>query len=182
MKAYRKLLSVLSLLVLLCAMLFSTACSNSEDGDFPSGMQKMVSDVIDYNLYVPKDWTVDTLQGMTSVAIGDAAKSSVSVSAIDLISVSQASADAYWNDLRERYEETFANWTLEEEGTETTLGDIKAYKYRFTGDVSGVTYQWMQVIGVRSGRYYTFTYTSTKDGYEENIEDVIEVLEYFEFR
>ena len=82
MKAYRKLLSVLSLLVLLCAMLFSTACSNSEDGDIPSGMQKIVSEVNDYNLYVPKDWTVDTLQGMTSVAIGDAAKSSVSVSAI----------------------------------------------------------------------------------------------------
>ncbi len=179
MKSYRKQFSCLSLFLLLI-LVFSTACSNS-DGDVPSGMQKIVSEAKDYNLYVPKDWVVDTIQGMTSAAVGDAAKSSVSVSAVAMSSVEQDAAENYWNSLREQYEATFANWTLEEEGTETTLGDVKAYKYRFTGEISGITYQWMQVIGIRSGTYYTFTYTSTKDAYEDNIEDVISILEYFEF-
>ena len=52
----------------------------------------------------------------------------------------------------------------------------------FTASMSGKSYKFMQLIAVKSNTIYTFTYTAEADKYDEHIEDVLAILDYFDFK
>ncbi len=187
MKATKFLSLMLALLLLVSAL---TACAKKTDDGVPvpSGMQAIASEGEDYYLMVPDHWLTDTTTGMTSAYVEDVARSSVSVCANELTR-DVTSIEGYWDMFSSQFSETFADFTMLGEepmdvkvGADTEAGATEGKKYRYTATVAGVKYRWMQVLFIRGTVLYIFTYTSTADGYEANLEDVDKILAHFTFR
>lgn len=182
-------------LALLLAALLCTACllascgEKTEDGiTVPNGMQAIASEAGDYYLMVPASWVFDTVRGMTSAYCEDKAHSSVTVCANEL-SRDISTIEAYWDSFKEQFAATFADFAMLDElptdvtiSSDTTGDVIEGKKYRYTATVSGVQYQWMQVLFIRNATLYIFTYTSTAEDYESHLDDVNKVLSNFTFR
>jgi hypothetical protein len=61
------------------------------------------------------------------------------------------------------------------------LGGIAANKYIYTASVTGVTYKYMQVICIRGGVAYLFTYTVIPENFDNHIAEIDRILENFSF-
>ncbi len=182
--------------ILVLTLLLSTLCvgcsQNTTDTGIaiPADMQAITSEGADYDLVVPAEWLVDTTVGMTSAYVEDMARSSVTVTANE-ISGEITTASEYWAMFTEEFNETFSDFTmLDEEPSDVTVGGLyedesrhtPGLKYRYTATVGDTKYQWMQVLFLRGVTMYIITYTSTVDAYEDNIDDVNEIIGYFNFR
>jgi len=190
MKSRNLLAGVLACL-LLCLTFASCTASVTESGiAIPSGMQAIAGEAGDYDLIVPSDWLVETTVGMTSAYAEDAARSNLTVCANEL-SADIASAEEYWEMFAEEFAATFADFAMvDPEPSDVVVGaayedttrHTDGLKYRYTATVSGVQYQWMQVLCIRGATLYIITYTSTVEAYENNLEDVNSILANLYFR
>lgn len=65
----------------------------------------------------------------------------------------------------------------------TLLGDNQsAAKYYYTATVTGTLCQYMQVVCIRGGIAYLFTYASVPDNFADHMEEVDNILSYFSFK
>ncbi len=203
MKILFKKITALLLTVVLCGMMMASCTETTDSGaTIPADMTAVLSEAKDYELVYPAGWLVDTTAGMTSVYAEDIARSNVTVTAKE-ITGELTSIEDYWALFSEQFTATFADFTmLDAEPVDVTVGGahdvgdaagtgesqskvknaVEGKKYRYTATVGDVKYQWMQVIFTRNATMYIFTYTSTVDGYEGNLEDVNEMLDYLYFR
>ncbi len=203
MKTFLKKMTTLLLAVVLCGMMMASCTETTDSGaTIPADMTAVLSEAKDYELVYPAEWLVETTVGMTSVYCEDVARSNVTVTANE-ITGELVSIEDYWALFSEQFKTTFADFTmLDAEPVDVTVGGahdenasaetgnaqnkvknaVEGKKYRYTATVGGVQYRWMQVIFTRNATMYIFTYTSTADGYEGNLEDVSEMLDYFYFR
>ncbi len=181
----KRIISILLLLVMLVTSL--TACGNS-DSDVPAGM-KLASDpeINHYNLYVPTAWTVDMSTGITSAYVSSVDKSNISVS----YGVPQEhTVKEFWENNKAHYESVFEEFTVLDEGTNSKLGEYDAARYNYTAKYEGKEYQFLQYITIRGAYVFIFTYTAENEeseilGYvpfEKNLEEVMTVVENFEFK
>ena len=165
--------------------MFFSSCGKTEDGvSVPSGMQAIPSEAGDYYLMVPAAWVVDTTKGMTGAYAEDAARSSVTVCANELTR-DIVTIDEYWESFSAQFAATFPDFALlDPEPTDVTLekAEVTGRKYRYTATVGEVKYQWMQVLFIRNATLYIFTYTSTAEGYDANLDDVNKILGELIFR
>ncbi len=184
---YTKYISLLLAMILFLSMLFSCGTQTEEGIAVPSGMQAIASEAGDYYLMVPAAWLPDTTKGMTSAFAEDAARSSVTVCANELTREIDSIA-SYWDEFQAQFAAAFSDFTmLDELPTDVTIAAgsesaIEGKKYRYTATIGEVQYQWMQILFIRNATIYIFTYTSTVDGYEENLDTVNEILSNFTFR
>ena len=90
--------------------------------------------------------------------------------------------EEYWQSYREEFENTFADFQLIEEKTQTTLGGESAQKYVFSGTVAGKSYQFMQVLAERNAVIYTYTYSAPQERFDTMLEQAVAIQSNFVFR
>ena len=87
------------------------------------------------------------------------------------------SIDEYWDYYESMFALTFTDMTYTEKGENMLLSQIAAKKYIYSATVTGQSYRFMQVVAIKSGTVYIFTYTATPDSFDKHIEDVTKILE-----
>jgi hypothetical protein len=172
-------------LVLLFAILslVFVLVSCGDESDVPDGMQ-LASDtkIVDYNLYVPEDWIVDTnpalAVSMAHVSASD--RSNISVAQWNL-TTDTSTVDKWWeNEYKQQLIDSLnADITLE--GKEIIIDGKSAKQYEFSAVIDGTTYKYMVSATVRNGSIYVITYTSNEENYDKNLDDVSAILENMKF-
>ena len=183
----KKILALLLALGMLCAL---ASCGDANGVVVPDGFQ-LASDeeFCDYRLFVPNAWVTEsgkTNYTMAAVTVGEN-KCTLSVAEIDTDYT--GTVDGYWQTCREDYG-YLANFTVLEEGAQALVGSgeqaMNGYRYVFTGDYDGTTYQGMQVFVLKAGAFsvslYCITYMATVTYYAEQLETVNNILTYFQFK
>lgn len=184
---------ILSILFVILSLTFVLA-SCGKDSDIPEGM-KRASDtkIVDYELFVPEDWIVDT-PSFSSSDDDDIKRLAVSMAHVSNsdrsnISVAQWNVTANTSTVEEWWEKEYkpditsvlgATVTLEDD--ETIIDGKSAKKYEFSAKLGETTYKYMVCATVRNGSIYVITYTSNEENYEKNLEAVDEILENIRFK
>lgn len=175
--------------ILATAMSAMLLTSCGEESNVPEGMQLVENEFVNYEFYVPTDWTPDTsIDGFLSAKAND--NTNVSVQTMTW-SNQYSSLDAYFReDYFKKLESTFKDITLLEEECSIenqTVGVQKnpAAKYVYTVGSDDATYKIVQYFSYNAGYLYIITYTgkiSDKVKVEENGEEKVEekAVEYFE--
>jgi len=187
-------------------IVFTVSC-NEKDNWIPKGMKKVSTDAVDYTMYVPDSWTVDISTGVISAYVKSTDRSNITMIAFNLENEdADMTIDDYWtkyeSELRQTFpdikyteiqdesettetatEETTAESTSTDKyiPTTTLLDGISANKYIYTATVTGVTYKYMQVICIRGGIAYLFTYTTVPENFDIHLEQIDRILENFSF-
>ncbi|HHW24826.1 MAG TPA: DUF1795 domain-containing protein [Clostridiales bacterium] len=162
------------------AVLFG--CKAEDLGEWvPAGMKKISTDMVEYDLYIPKDWEEDISTGVVTAYVSSADRSSISMIAFDLEDPNQT-VDEYWENNKGAFTSFFTDMQFEAEGEATVLGGVAARKYVYTASASGVPYKFMQVICIKEGTVYVFTYTAMAEKYELHLPSVEKILENFSFK
>jgi len=197
------------LLLLVCLSLILSACSDPNAGWVPAGMKLASTEAVDYTMYVPESWTVDVSTGIVSAYVSVSDRSNVTMTAFNLGSDDlYISLDEYWERYQGDLIATFpdicyteaevispAETTADGETIpaetaapehpgypiSTVMDNTAANKYYYTATVTGVTYKFMQLVSIRAGIAYVMTYTSTPDMFDEHIEEIDKIIEYFKF-
>ncbi|MCI8589505.1 MAG: DUF1795 domain-containing protein [Clostridiales bacterium] len=169
----------ISLFLLVLCLLAFTACSRKAS-DAPNGMQTASNEYSDFNLYVPDNWIVETSTGVITAKYSDSVMANISMMALSL-SNDITTIDAYWDSFKETFGQTFADW--QEETTEDMLLDgVAAKKYIYTGTVASIEAKYMQVLCIRQGAVYIFTYTASPEKFDDYVNDVTKMLDTFTFK
>ncbi|MHB1153260.1 MAG: hypothetical protein ACYCWE_14650 [Eubacteriales bacterium] len=187
-------------------IVFTVSC-NEKDNWIPKGMKKVSTDAVDYTMYVPDSWTVDISTGVISAYVKSTDRSNITMVAFNLENEdADMTADDYWAKYESELRQTFPDMeytSIQEDGettvtaetttesettsadayipTTTLLDGFSANKYIYTATVTGVTYKYMQVICIRGGIAYLFTYTTVPENFDIHLEEVDRILENFSF-
>ena len=135
---------------------------------------------MDYNFFVPDSWKVETSTGVATAKYSDSILVNVSLMAATLENKSQ-SADEYFNEYTEKFASVYEDFNIESRD-ETLLDSHAAKKFVYTGKVTGVEAKYMQVVCIKSGIVYIFTYTASPDKYDKYLPDAEKMLENFSFK
>ncbi len=198
-----KKLSAICLLIMAMSLLFS--CS-AADSFVPSGFKKISNDSAGYMLYVPESWIADLQSGATCAYVSQKDRSNISFMAFELdealiyvensatgdgekeTTETQTSAntdgnaekiqtvDEYWSYYSSNFENTFSDMKYETEGQSILLSKINAKKYVYTATVTGTEYKFMQIVAVKNGTVYIFTYTAQPEIYDSHAEEVDKIV------
>lgn len=88
----------------------------------------------------------------------------------------------YWAYYESQFKATFPDLTYSVKGENVMMAGLKAQKYVYTASVTGTAYQFMQVVALKAGTVYIFTYTSTKDVFDSHLEEVNAILGYISLK
>lgn len=176
-----------------------TGCSKQEEGA-PDGYKSASNDRVDYSLYVPADWVVDTApeSQLTAARVSEYDSSNISMTAYVDEDGDYKSVDEYWETYKETLSGVFdkkaneqgdrvSTFTVvkpsenaESDGENCLLGGAGAVKYVYTATMGGIELKYMQVIALKNSTFYIFTYTASADKYSEDT--VSGILENFKFK
>ena len=153
------------------------------DTTIPDGMQRLTNEVINYNLYVPDDWTESDSNGMIGAFCSNEDPTNVSVMAWNVDST--MTLDAWWEQYKSDIELVFDEVTLT--ATEpvtlktTSGGTVAANKYTYTAKLGEYVYQYVQCACLHWSMLYVITITTQPDLYESHTGDIEDIIGYFEF-
>lgn len=186
----------------LLAALMLVGCSK-QDPNAPDGYQIASNDKVDYTLFVPNDWTVDTDSDSLMTAARASEQESANITMMEYDNSEYAIETAedgkivspvptYWEDKLDDLKKLFdvdeeGNSTFKLESSETSLigsSKLAAYTYIYTGTIDGLELKYMQVIAYRGGdkdSFCFFTYTAPASRYDEYVDDVKGILENIVF-
>lgn len=147
----KKAIAILLIVLSFCLVLF-TSCKKS---DIPAGMEQ-ISDtsLVEYIMYAPKSWIVDSAPGKTTGAhVSESDRTSISVQKL-----SYSNLDAWWSDYRASISSQFkSSYKLLEENTDVLISGLNAKKHIFTVSF-GATLLKYELYGVmHGGSVYTIT-------------------------
>ena len=165
-------------LILALSVLFLTGCDR--DANAPTGYKTASGEAADYYFFVPDDWTVDMATGATSAYCSAEDPSSVSVMAWELPNT-DTTLDQWWEMNLEDITMVFQNVTVEEPEN-VTVGGVHGQKYVYTADLGDFSYKIMQTAAIKSGSVYLITYTSLADTFDSHLEEVGNMVAFFQFR
>ncbi len=87
--------------------------------------------------------------------------------------------EEYWAYYEGEFRATFGDLTYSVEGESLMMAGMKAKKYVYTATVTGTLYEFMQVVALKEGTVYIFTYTSTEgEMFDSHLETVNEIIGY----
>lgn len=172
----RKFLSAAA--ILLTVLLTLVSCGG--DSAAPNGMKSLSTDLCDYNLYIPTGWVVDEQTRFVAAYVSDNDRTSVSMEAFELENASMTVSE-FWDSYADDFAATLSDMEMVSEDS-MLLGGAAAVKYVYDATVTGDPYRFMQVVAIRGGTVYIFTYTATPEMYEEHLQAVEAILGYFTFR
>ncbi len=133
-------------LSLICVVLCVASCSN---GDAPRGM-KIACDtsIVDYTLYVPESWIIDSMGHTSSAHASDSDRSSISVKKTSVDTI-----DKWWQSYKNALTTTFKDLKLEIEGEDYVLATLNGKKYAFTASFNNASYYKYEIIAIEKGGY-----------------------------
>lgn len=173
--------------VILCLILCAAALAgcSKQDPNAPRGYKTASNDTVDYYLYVPADWIIDTVDGsqLTAARVSEYDKTNISMMAYVDDSGEFASADEYFESYISTLSSVFDKKTGENGGEKSSfelvsnesclMGEAAANKYVYTATLGGVDLKYMQVIALRQHTFYIFTYTAYVDSFDGDAADGI---------
>lgn len=171
---------VANVFILLTIVLSLSLASCGNTGTAPMGFKEISDEALTYHLYIPEDWTPDISTGFTSAYFSGRDPSNISMMAFEL-DTNITGIDSYW----EFYEKDLLAIFPDMEYVDTsdfTLDGVPAKQYTYTASMSELDYKFMQVVAIKNNQVYVFTYTAVTDKYDEHIEEVIAIIDYFEFK
>nr|MBQ4317973.1 hypothetical protein [Clostridia bacterium] len=177
MQKFRRLTALILAFVMLSLPLAS--CQKQEDSA-PNGMKQLSNELVDYNLYVPSGWVEDVSTRFVSAYVSDIDRTNISMEAFEL-EASDTTLASFWEGYKSDFEATFSEMEYAVEGETMLLGGVPANRYVYTATVTGVQYKFMQVVAIKGLTVYIFTYTAKPDKYDEHLQAVDAILEYFTF-
>lgn len=150
--------------------------SDRTDGA-PESMKIASSDKLEYVLYVPQNWIVNSAT-VSGAYFSETDRSNVSVVSYygDEMTVTE-----YWEKCEAEYKAQFTGYTALDY-YESKLGSKKTYVHIFEASIGGENYKFLQAISAYGEMMYTFTYTAKADAFESHFEDVEVMMEQFRFR
>ena len=165
----------------LCLILLAAALAgcSKQDPDAPNGYKTASNETVDYYLYVPEDWVVDTVDGsqLTAARVSEYNQSNISMMAYVDDAGEFASVDEYFENYKSTLSSVFDKTTGENGGEKSSfelvsnesclMGGAAANKYVYTAALGGVDLKYMQVIALRSHTFYIFTYTAYAGSYDD---------------
>ncbi len=167
------------IITLLLALTMLASCTQA-DPTAPMGFKRISNDGVTYNLYVPDEWISDVSTGVTSAYFDARDPSNISMMAFGLDGTI-FSVEDYWKNYEPDLKAIFPD--LEYVDTdEITLDGVPGMQYIYTASMSDLNYKIMQLVTIKDNQVYIFTYTATTDMYDKHIEDVIAILDHFEFK
>lgn len=191
--------TVMMICVILSAIMFSS-CSK-QDPNAPDGFKTASNETVDYYLYVPSDWLIDTVEGsqLTSARVSEYGSTNISMTAFTDSDLEFESVEDYWeyyksalvgvfdlaaNELGDKVT-TFEllngpTETDAADGDTAIMGGAAARKYVYTATLGGVELKYMQVIAMREHTFYIFTYTAYPSSYDEDT--VLQIVDYIKFK
>ncbi|MBQ8382007.1 MAG: hypothetical protein IJX47_02250 [Clostridia bacterium] len=202
----KKKILATALAMLLTAPLLLSGCSE-QDPNAPDGYKLASNDNVEYHLFVPKDWIVDTAEDnlMTAARVSDVINTNISMIAYtnDTYEVKKdekgnsiSPVPEYWSDYKADLERIFdlddegkTTFALSEDlsgktcligGNSESGKTATGYTYVYTGKIGGTELKYMQVIIFQKETFYLLTYTSVPSQYDEYVDEVEEILTYIE--
>ncbi len=200
----KKFLSAPITALILSVVLLISGCSE-QDPNAPNGYKTASNEKVDYTLFVPNDWVVDTDDNslMTSAHVSEYESSNITMIAYTNDSYASETAEdgseispvlRYWSDYQNSLLRLFdqdadgnSTYKLETDAETTLMGktasgaNIPAYRYVYTAELGGTSLKYMQVIANHNGNFYLFTFTAAAERYDEYAEEVEELLTYIVF-
>lgn len=162
------------------AATLTLASCKGEPDPAPAGMITASSDAALYDLYVPDEWSVDISTGMTCAYASPADPSSVSVTTWTP-KYTDTTLDEWWMDYISDVSLVFSD-VNEINSENTLLGGEAAVRHEYTARFAEVEYHYMVIGALHSGVVYVFTYTSQGESFDEHMEDVNQILEFFAYK
>ena len=169
---------------LVAAMCFLTLASCSKK-DTPEGTAVVTNDAVDFTVYYPEDWVVETNEPKSSVislVYGENAtgsnKASIRITTLS-VGNSYLTAKSYWDSFLDEFKSQFGAISIMEE-KDIKLGDVDAFRVYFTAEVAGDKFNFVQVLALRNGNIYTITYTAKDEDFDTTALGT--VIEYFTFK
>ncbi len=171
-------------LVLTLVLALSLFCGCTSSGPAPDGMKVLESsDRLDYNIYIPAGWVQDLSTGAVSAYVSSNDLSNISMTQFNLEELKKL--DEYVSNYVTELEENLQEFKLEEgypEKGKTLLDGVEAAKIEYTAKLVGNEYKYMQIICIKGGTIYFFTYTALAEAYDSHLEAVQQILDNFAFK
>ncbi len=171
----KKIAIILAVIILALPL---TACGEGSDVAVPNGMQLCTNDVINYNLFVPEEWTPSISTGAVGAYCSNEDPTNVSVMAWNVDST--MTLDAWWESYKTDFDLVFDEMNMISDEN-ATFGEVAAKRYTYTAKLGEHEYYYVQVACIHWSMVYVFTFTSTPENYETHSEDLEEMIEHFEF-
>ncbi|MBR5444826.1 MAG: hypothetical protein IKV57_01805 [Clostridia bacterium] len=166
------------LLMLALSVLFLAGCDR--DANAPTGYKTASGEAADYFFFVPDDWTVDLTTGATSAYCSAEDPSSVSVMAWELPHT-DTTLEEWWTMNMEDVTRVFQNVEAAEPEN-VTMGGVHAQKYVYTADLGEFSYKILQAASIKGGSVYLITYTSLAETFDSHLEEVNNMISFFQYR
>lgn len=160
-------------------MLSFCGCSGNGDDDVPNGYKEISTELNDFDLYVPQNWTEDVSTGMVSAYYSAGDPTNVSVMAWGL-EYSDMTIDMWWQDNKADLETVFSGVEYGEEKS-AVLDGRDAMRYEYKASLGEKTYKYIQVAAIKNEAVYLITYTAPEVTYEAHLEDFDGIVENFRF-
>lgn len=195
MKRFAKLLSLI-----LCAALLAslTACMQPSDEEIPEGMQLATAAGDDFRLYIPTNWTPNTMYGISGGYATLSTQSTVSMVKYPISEDLQAALDAQAtaeNAAESRIDYFHSTQCLPDlkalclggsfsevaAPTADLIHRLNARRYHYTGIANETELQFLQVITEREGAFYVFSYIAEKTFFDRLLPDVETMLDVLVF-
>lgn len=171
----KKISLILAVAILMTVVL--TSCEESEV-QVPNGMQLVTNDVVNYNLFVPDDWTPSISTGAVGAYCSADDPTNVTVMAWNVDA--EMTLDAWWEQYRTDFDMVFDEFSMI--GQENvTIDEVAAQKYSYSAKLGEYEYYYDQYACIHWSMVYVITFTSTVENYESHLEDYAEIIENFQF-
>lgn len=164
--------------VLVCVMTMCVLASCNDNT--PDGYQLIACEGDEFRLYVPQSWQSSTKGGITSAIYSIDDNVTVSVYVAD--DANGLSAEDYWALCDSKLKGELDGYSWSGKSEKVVLGGKAAYKCVYTakatlvdhatGDMSEITYKYMQVMARNGDKMYVLLYSAPEDKYDSHVEDI----------
>ena len=169
--------------IIIFALLMVVLClASCKDDGVPSGM-KVASNTacVDYSLFVPKSWIIDSMDKVSSAHVSDNDSTGISVKINE-----NTTYEKWWDSYKSALESTFKDLKIEVDGESTVVASLNAKKYTFTASfLSNSHYKYELYAIERNGSLYEImikyqgntrdgTVTYTDEAYKDDIKDILD--------
>ena len=168
---------IISILLVALTLLSLVACTSTSLKDAENNTLYR-DDVVDFNLYVPESWIVDSTSFVVSAHAGKDDPSTVIMTQTDLPGGEQIISEIFDNTLKNIsaiYDRPDTGYTVED--TKVAGEDAEIRTYTVIDRVTGTTLKYMQCLFIKDFVLYTFTYYAPADTlYDKHLETAKKML------
>lgn len=157
-----------------------TVRPDEKDKKTPEGMKIASGDNVEYRLYVPEKWIVNSKNAIAGAYYSDDDRSNVSLTSYS--PTQSTGLDDYVKSCEEAYEKIYNSFTLVSSETDKKLGERTARDNTYSFELDGKQYMQRQVICIYSDNIYSLVYTSSPEKFDLHREDVEKIIKEFTFR